>query len=265
MKKSLLTLSLIAFAFFTFANQSSLRIFSENNTPFYIYLNGVQQNYTPTSDFQMNGLFFNSYRLQIRFAQPFLNHINESNLLLVDANGNKGNVVYKVGQNHHGKMVLRFVRFDALNNVNNHPITSSCGEQNGNNYSSNTTIIQNGNGNTVIYSSSNTFFQGGQGGMNDYSVCYNNHPMNFQRILSAIDEETFSDDQLQLAKRITQQNCLTANQIERIAKVFTFEDTRLKYLKFAYAFCHDKNNYWVVNDALTFSSSKRELNEFILD
>jgi len=256
MKKSLLTLSLIAFAFFSFADQSSLRIYTEEYSPFYIYLNGVRQNNTPTVDFKMNGLTNNSYSLRIQFSAPFSNTIQKNNLLVVDNYGRKGDAIYKVKENNHGKKVLRFIRFDVHSNfISQQPIYSSCGNQYEGN-GSNTTIIQNGNGNTVIYTSSSS---------NSISSNLNNSisPNQFENMLNAIDDETFSDDQLQMAKRITRSNYLTANQIKRIAHIFSFEDTRLKYLKFAYQFCRDKNNYWIVNDALTFSSSKRELNNYI--
>ena len=259
MKKSLLTLSLIALAFLSFADQSSLRIYTEEYTPFYIYLNGVRQNNSPTVDFEMNGLTNNSYSLRIQFSSPFSNTIMKNHLLVVDNYGRNGEAIYKVKENNHGKKVLRFIRFDAHSNfIQQQPIYSSCGNQYEGN-SSNTTIIQNGNGNTVIYTSNST-------NNNSYgqNSCNSISPNQFQNMLNAIDNETFSDDQLQLAKRMTRSNYLTAIQIKSIADVFTFENTRLKYLKFAYQFCRDKNNYWVVNDALTFSSSKRELNQFIL-
>ena len=257
MKKSLLTLSLIAFAFFSFANQSSLRIYTEEYSPFYIYLNGVRQNNSPTVDFEMNGLTNNSYSLRIQFAATFSNAILKNHLLVVDNYGRKGEAIYKVKENNQGKKVLRFIRFDVYSNfIPQQPIYSSCENQYEGSGSS-TTIIQNGNGNTVIYTSSSS---------NSTSSNLNNSiaPNQFENMLNAIDNETFSDDQLQLSKRITRSNSLTANQIKRIARIFSFEDTRLNYLKFAYPFCRDKSNYWVVNDALTFSSSKRALNQFIL-
>lgn len=259
MKKQLLTLSLLIFAFVSFANQSSLRIISENNTPFYIYLNGVQQNQQPTLDFQMNGLIYQSYSVRIKFTSMFYNTIHK-NISLVDHFGRKGSATYKVMEKYNGKMDLSLLHFN-VNNTNSHPV-ATCENQNGaNNYYSNTTIIQNGN--TVVTSTSVNNSNSPNGMMNGFNTCYGVHPSNFNRIINAIDDETFSDDQLQLAKRITRKNCLTSNQIKEIAEIFSFEDTRLKYLKFAYQYAHDKNNYWVVNEALTFSSSKRELNQFI--
>ncbi len=261
MKKQFLTLSFLIFAFVSFANTSSIRIFSDNQTPFYIFLNGVQQNQTPTLNFQMNGLTNNSYAVRIKFTSAFYSTIHQ-NIMLIDNFGNRGNATYKIEENIHGNMILRLVRFD-ITQHNNNP--TDCGEgHNSNNYYSNTTIIQNGNGNTVITQSSTSINNSAHNGtISMGNICNNAHPSNFQNILRAIDDETFSDDQLALAKRITRQNCLTANQIKEIALIFSFEATRLSYLKFAYSFCHDKNNYWVVNDALTFSSSKRELNDYI--
>ena len=261
MKKQLLTISFLIFAFISFANNRFIRVFTDNNTPFYIFLNGIKQNQNPTTNFQMNGLINDSYHLRIKFTSPFFSSIYK-HVKLIDDYGNRGNVTYKIEKNFHGNMTLRFVQFDITQNYSS---PTDCGEDHhSNNYYSNTTIIQNGNGNTVITQSSTSINNPAHNGtVNLGSICNNTHPSNFQNMLKAIDDETFSDDQLALAKRITRQNCLTANQIKKIALIFSFEATRLSYLKFAYSFCHDKNNYWVVNDALTFSSSKRELNEYI--
>ena len=45
--------------------------------------------------------------------------------------------------------------------------------------------------------------------------------------------------------------------------LFTFENNRLEIAKLAYNKTIDKNNYYQLNDALTFSNSKEELARFI--
>ena len=44
---------------------------------------------------------------------------------------------------------------------------------------------------------------------------------------------------------------------------FSFEDGKLEFAKQAYANCLNKDEYYLVNQAFIFSSSKNELNEFI--
>ncbi|MFM7683799.1 MAG: DUF4476 domain-containing protein [Bacteroidota bacterium] len=45
--------------------------------------------------------------------------------------------------------------------------------------------------------------------------------------------------------------------------IFGFEETKLDFAKFAYDYCFDVNNYFLVNDAFTFDSTKDELNEYL--
>lgn len=85
----------------------------------------------------------------------------------------------------------------------------------------------------------------------------------FNSALTSIKSQNFSDAQLSQAKEITASNCLSATQIKEICKVFSFEDNRLAYAKFAYPYCFDKNNYWQVNDSFSFKSSVSELNDYI--
>jgi hypothetical protein len=45
--------------------------------------------------------------------------------------------------------------------------------------------------------------------------------------------------------------------------LFTFENNRLDFAKFAYAYTFDTGNYYLVNDAFTFETSIDELNAYI--
>lgn len=91
-------------------------------------------------------------------------------------------------------------------------------------------------------------------------------PMDFSAFEAAkttIMKASFDDTKLSIAKQIASANCLTAAQIRDIMKLFSFESTRLDFAKFAYRYCYDKGNYFMVNDAFSFSSSIDELNQFI--
>lgn len=85
----------------------------------------------------------------------------------------------------------------------------------------------------------------------------------FQRGVNSIKNESFSDNQMRIARQFTRNNCLSVNQIVTIMGLFSFEQNKLDYAKFAYDFCVDKGNYFMVNDAFTFSSSKSDLNNFL--
>lgn len=85
----------------------------------------------------------------------------------------------------------------------------------------------------------------------------------FASAKSNIESKSFEDSKLTVAKQMTKANCLTAAQIRDIMKLFSFEETKLDYAKYAYDFCYNQGDYYEVNDAFTFESSIDELNAFL--
>jgi hypothetical protein len=93
--------------------------------------------------------------------------------------------------------------------------------------------------------------------------CIVNTP-EFKEVTESISKQSFNSTKVTIAKQIiTAKRCFTSEQIRDIVKLFTFEDSRLEIAKFAWDFCIDKQNYFKVNDAFTFSSSSEELAKFI--
>jgi len=82
-------------------------------------------------------------------------------------------------------------------------------------------------------------------------------------IKSAIENESFSSDKMIIGKQAIKNKCMTADQVLELVKLFDFEDDRLEYAKYAYARTYDVDNYYKVNSAFSFSSTKSELNDYI--
>jgi len=80
---------------------------------------------------------------------------------------------------------------------------------------------------------------------------------------SSIKNQSFSESQMKVAKTFTKNNCLSVAQIKEVMGLFSFEESKLDYAKFAYDFCVDKKNYYQLSDAFSFSSSSDDLNEFL--
>jgi len=85
----------------------------------------------------------------------------------------------------------------------------------------------------------------------------------FQRAKSSVEKQSFAESKMKVAKQFTTSNCLSTDQIIEIVNLFSFEENKLDFAKFAYSKCVDKNNYFHVNDAFSFSSSTDELTEYI--
>ncbi|MCF8373738.1 MAG: DUF4476 domain-containing protein [Bacteroidales bacterium] len=96
-----------------------------------------------------------------------------------------------------------------------------------------------------------------------YGCPYPMDPGSFQSAKSSIQSKSFEDSKMTLAKQIIRSNCLSVAQVKEIMLLFSFEDTRLDFAKFAYRYTCDIGNYFMVNDAFTFESTIEELDEYI--
>lgn len=85
----------------------------------------------------------------------------------------------------------------------------------------------------------------------------------FKDMKGSIASKTFSDTKMTIAKQATRSKCLTAKQVKEIMTLFTYEDDKLDYAKFAYDYCYDQDNYYMVNDAFEFEMTIDELNEYL--
>ena len=86
---------------------------------------------------------------------------------------------------------------------------------------------------------------------------------NMNSILNAIENESFKSDKMMIAQQSTKKKCLSVNQIKMVMDKFTYEDSKLEFAKMAYVNCPNKDDYYQINEAFTYASSKRDLNEFI--
>jgi len=82
-------------------------------------------------------------------------------------------------------------------------------------------------------------------------------------VMRAIQNESFSSDKLAIARQAVMFQNVKANQVVEMGSLFSFESDRLEFAKMAYKNTIDKQNYYLVNSIFHFSSSKRELNNFI--
>ena len=85
----------------------------------------------------------------------------------------------------------------------------------------------------------------------------------FNRAKNAISNQSFESDMLSIAKQVASNNCLLVNQVIEMVELFGFESSRLEFAKYAYRYTYDVGNYHEVNNAFSFSSSQRELNDYI--
>lgn len=86
---------------------------------------------------------------------------------------------------------------------------------------------------------------------------------NFRQLKQTINNAAFDNTKMSIAKQAMSNNYFNALQVKELMGLFSFENSKLDIAKSAYRNSVDKNNYFIVSDALTFSSSKEELARFI--
>lgn len=82
-------------------------------------------------------------------------------------------------------------------------------------------------------------------------------------ITNSINGKSFASDKLKTAETFLKSNCVTTEQVKTLVNLFNFEGDKLSFAKTAYGRCVDKENYYMVADVFSFSSSSEELMEFI--
>jgi len=85
----------------------------------------------------------------------------------------------------------------------------------------------------------------------------------FESFKGSVNSKSFEDSKMTLAKQVLNTNCLTSSQVREVMGLFTFEETKLDFAKYAYGHTYDLGNYYKVNDAFQFESSIEELNNYI--
>lgn len=98
-------------------------------------------------------------------------------------------------------------------------------------------------------------------------AAYNNwnvlSPADFNAFMEHLDDEVFDSGTLSTAKTFVKNTRLSAEQIAKIAEMFTFDDSRLKWAKYAYDYCYDPMNYFKLEKTFTFYSSNDKLEAYI--
>jgi Domain of unknown function (DUF4476) len=85
----------------------------------------------------------------------------------------------------------------------------------------------------------------------------------FGKMKSAVAAKPFSDTKMSTAKIATKSNCLSVNQVKEICKLFSMDDDKLAYAKYAYNYCIEKGNYYQVSEVFSFSSTTDDFNKFL--
>ena len=83
------------------------------------------------------------------------------------------------------------------------------------------------------------------------------------RVISRVQAESYSDEQLALIRSVARTSYFTADQVVSLMKLCAYDDTRVEVAAALYPRVVDGQNWYLVYDGLTYSSSKKTLRERI--
>ena len=87
----------------------------------------------------------------------------------------------------------------------------------------------------------------------------------FSHIITTIESQSFSSDKKEMAKKQVSKNCLSMEQLRKVVPLFSMDDDKLEILKFTYDYAEYPEKMYLLRDLLTFSSSKKEFDDFLID
>lgn len=86
----------------------------------------------------------------------------------------------------------------------------------------------------------------------------------FDDVKKSLESKGFEETKMTMAKQVGSNRCFTVDQVKGIMGLFSFEDSKLDFAKYAYERTYDIDSYYKVNDAFSFESSIDDLNNYIM-
>jgi len=248
-RKILVTVSLLIVATAGFAQRyrpfgGALNIYS-TDVPFFLYINNVLYNNRASTDIRVPNLTSRRYDLRIVFADRQQRTLNGSGVQLVNRNGQYMNVVFSVSsrRGNRGIILESMNPVDRYNNGNYRedlPYTNRDGYRN-----------EQGNDR---YRQSEDRDQSDNGVMNK---------TNSNRLNDLLNQKENDQDRLAVAAQELKSMRLSVTEIVDLMELFIRDDNKLAFAKYAYPTCVDKQHYERVGDALSFSSTREKLVDFL--
>lgn len=84
-----------------------------------------------------------------------------------------------------------------------------------------------------------------------------------EQLMQAVKARSFEDQKVLLAKQALAESDIRSDDLRRLLQGFDFDKGKLELAKYAYARVADRQNFYRIYDAFSFSSSVRDLQEFI--
>lgn len=212
-------------------NNTKLTIFSPDKEPFFVVLDGERMHREAQTYVTVEGLPDGIYKLEIEFKDVYIPLIRKN--VELPGKGPSGGAIYKIGWRWDDKPELVQASIAPMN------------------------------GKYIVYYNPNSGNWRGRRRNDLPQRPVGMAPQDFNEAKQTIKRLSFDDTRLSTAKGIIYSNPMTAEQVCEICKLFSFDQSKLEFAKYAYEYTIDQNNYFKVNKVFSFSSSAEELNQYI--
>lgn len=263
----------------------ALNIYS-TDVPFFLYINNVLYNNRASTDIRVSNLTSRRYDLRIVFADRQQCTLNGSGVQLVNRNGQYMNVVFSVSSRGGNRGII----LESMNPVDRYkngnyredlPYNNRDGysnEQGNERYRQSEDRDDLPNNNRGGYNNDQyrqsedaKVYRNGvanQGGYaenedNDLSDAGVMNKTNSNRLNDLLNQKENDQDRLAVAAQELKSMRLSVGEIVDLMELFIRDDNKLAFAKYAYPTCVDKQNYEKVGEALSFSSTREKLVDFL--
>ena len=88
-------------------------------------------------------------------------------------------------------------------------------------------------------------------------------PEQMRVVLDVLNAQSFDDKKAEIAKLCVTIGHFRVHDLAQMAATFSFDEKRLEFLKYAYSYCVDPQNYPLLRDSFSFKSNYDTLMESI--
>ena len=85
----------------------------------------------------------------------------------------------------------------------------------------------------------------------------------FSNLMKTAKLESFDNKRTEIISKIVDKNCLSVDQTEKLAQLYSFDNYKLDFLKFAYSKTFDLDNFRRLESLFSFDSYKRDFNKIL--
>lgn len=234
----------------------NMTISTQDGSSFYLILNGVQYNRSALNSIRVEELNLANYTCEIVFENQKQPKVKPINISMVNKKGVMQDLRYNIVKNNRA--------YNELQLISSVPAAQ-------NSFRAATTTFRNNEPNKVI--GTNVRYPNGLSHspreqnenewLTNLSCVRAMDNRSFADAKNTIQNASFDDTRLSVAKQTIEDNCMSVNQIIEVLALFSFESTKLSFAKYAYEYCMDPQNYFKVGNVFSFDSSKSQLMDYL--